>query len=167
MDHSRFRSALEKAREDLPKAPSLLDAVEYAHEQIGEGKGAALALIPCAAAYGVPESDLIRLLGFLDVDVAKHWKLNKEFLNCMTKSEIEAIAGELGLNKALKARYAKLAGGKKEDFISALLKVDGFNYTGVVPKVMRYRANTLSPVGAGEIAPAAAAEKNAGDCVAA
>lgn len=140
VDQSRFRGALEKSHDNLPKAPTLLDAVEFAHEHFAQSKTESLALVPCAAAYGVPEEALVKLLAFLDVDVATYWKLNKDFLNCMTKSEIESVAEELGLKKALKANYAKLAGGKKDDFVTALLKIDGFDYTGLVPKVMRYAA---------------------------
>ena len=138
VDPSRFRSALEKSHDDLPKAPTLLDAVEFAHEHLRQGKSESLALVPCVAAYGMPEDALVKLLTFLDVDVGTYWKLNKEFLNCMTKSEIESVAEELGLKKAMKATYAKLVGGKKDDFVNALLKIEGIDYTGLVPKVMRY-----------------------------
>ena len=138
VDPSRFRSALEKTQDDLPKAPTLLDAVEFAHEHLRQGKSESLALVPCVAAYGMPEDTLVKLLAFLEVDVATYWKLNKEFLNCMTKSEIESVAEELGFKKAIKSTYAKLVGGKKDDFVNALLKIEGIDYTGLVPKVMRY-----------------------------
>jgi ParB family transcriptional regulator, chromosome partitioning protein len=151
VDQSRFRTALEKSHDDLPKAPSLLDAVEFAHEHIGQGKSESLALMPCAAAYGVPEDALVKLMVFLEVDVAAYWKLNKEFLNCMTKSEVESVADELGLKKAMKATYAKLAGGKKDDFVNALLKVEGIDYTGLVPKVMCYAARKSTKLAASDI----------------
>ena len=141
VDQSRFRTALEKSQDDLPVAPTLIDAVEYVHEQLGMDHSQTLALIPSVAAFGMPEDALVKLLGFLNVDVAAHWKLNKEFLNCMTKSEIDSLADELGLKKALTASYAKLAGGKKEEFVSALLKIEGVNYAGLVPKLMRYSAS--------------------------
>ncbi|MGB7989035.1 MAG: hypothetical protein WCF44_06540, partial [Candidatus Methylophosphatis roskildensis] len=35
--------------------------------------------------------------------------------------------------------FAKCRDGKKDEFIKALLSVPGFEYAGLVPKVMRYK----------------------------
>lgn len=141
VDQSRYRTAVERTLDDLPKAINLIEGVEFGDGLEPERLTQVLALIPCAAAYGVPEHDLVRILAFLDVSVATHWKLNKEFLALMSKSEIEAIAEEIGLKKAMKD-FAKAKGEKKDDFITALLKVDGFDYRGAVPKVMLYDKKT-------------------------
>ena len=37
------------------------------------------------------------------------------------------------------AQFAKLRDGKRAEFIKGLLSVPGFQYEGLVPKVMRYR----------------------------
>jgi hypothetical protein len=55
-----------------------------------------------------------------------------------TKSELESLAEELELKKALGAQFKKLREGKREDFIAGLLGVKGVKYDGLVPKAMRY-----------------------------
>ncbi len=80
------------------------------------------------------------MLKFMEVDLSKHWKLNAEFLDLLTKSEIEVIAEELGLKAALGEQYAKVKGGKKGEFIKALLECKNFEFEGKIPKVLQYSA---------------------------
>lgn len=138
VDQAKFQAALERMMDEIPKSTSLTDGVDFGFALTPEQRVEVLALVPCAAAFGVPEHDLVKLMAFLEVKVASHWKLNKVFLDLMTKSEIEVVANELGLKKALKEQFSKLRDGKKDAFIAALLKVDGFEYQGAVPKVMLY-----------------------------
>lgn len=145
VDQSRYRAAAERMLEELPKAPNVIDGMEFAYGVDPDQRTQVLAVIPCAAAYGVPEHDLVRILAFLDVNVATHWKLNKDFLSLMSKSEMEVVAEEIGLKKAMKD-FAKMKGEKKDDFIAALLKVDGFEYRGAVPKVMLYDKKTHTAI---------------------
>jgi ParB family chromosome partitioning protein len=86
----------------------------------------------------IDERELRQLLTFLEVDMAKHWQLNKEYLETMTKSEIEVILDELGLKAAIGKDYSKLMNGKKDEIIKAVLAVADFDYVGKVPKVMFY-----------------------------
>lgn len=53
-------------------------------------------------------------------------------------SELESLAAEVGLKKAMGSGFKAARAGKKPDFITALLKVPGFVYQGTVPAVMRY-----------------------------
>lgn len=87
----------------------------------------------------IEETNLRQLLNFLEADMAKHWQLNKDYLALMTKSEIEVIATEIGLKAHIGESFNKLMGGKKDDLVAALLKVEGFEYAGKVPNVMQYR----------------------------
>ena len=80
------------------------------------------------------------MLKFMEVDLSKHWKLNADFLDLLTKSEIEVIAEELGLKAALGEQYAKAKGGKKGEFIKALLECKNFDFEGKIPKVLQYSA---------------------------
>ena len=80
----------------------------------------------------------MRLLNYLEVDEARHFTLNDEYMNLLTVSELESLAEEVGLKKAMGERYAKAKAGKRSDFIQALLAVEGFAYRGTVPKAMRY-----------------------------
>ena len=147
MDHGRdidgaaFNDAAEKAMGDSWKDLSsrvMRDAtsqVDGLNAQVIERLARSSV---AAAAFGVSESDLRTLLNWLDVDEAKHWRIDKEFLSLHTKVEIEQIAKEIGLKKAVGEAFQKLRDGKKEPFIDGLLAARGFDFEGVVPKVMRY-----------------------------
>ncbi len=87
----------------------------------------------------IEERQLREILTFLQVDMTKHWKLNKEYLDTMTKSEIDVILDEIGLKAHVGDGYAKLMSGKKDEIVKAALEVAGFDYEGKVPKVMLYQ----------------------------
>jgi ParB family chromosome partitioning protein len=84
----------------------------------------------------IEKHHLPEMLKFMEVDLAKHWKLNAEFLDLLTKSEIEVIAEELGLKVALGDQYAKAKGGKKDEFIKALMECKNFDFEGKIPAVL-------------------------------
>ena len=86
----------------------------------------------------IEKSYLPGMLMFMQVDLAKHWKLNDTFLELLTKSEIEVVAEELGLKAALGEHYIKAKSGKKDEFIKALLGIKTFDYEGKVPKALHY-----------------------------
>jgi PRTRC genetic system ParB family protein len=94
--------------------------------------------VTASAAYGVDTEGLETLLNYLEVDEARHFTLNEDYLALLTVSELESLAEEVGLKKAMGERYAKAKAGKRGEFIQALLAVEGFTYKGTVPKAMRY-----------------------------
>ncbi|MDR0634137.1 MAG: hypothetical protein LBF91_04085, partial [Azoarcus sp.] len=75
--------------------------------------------IAAAAAFGVTEKHLVALLNYLGVDERRHFKLNQEFLALHTLSELEALAGEMGLRAAMGVGYKLARAKKKPDFIAA------------------------------------------------
>ena len=83
-------------------------------------------------------NNVVELLNWMNVDLGKHWKLNEEYLGLLTKSEIEVVAEQTGLKAAAGNIFGKLLGGRKDDLVKALLKVDGFQYEGAVPANMRW-----------------------------
>jgi ParB family chromosome partitioning protein len=97
-----------------------------------------LRAITASAAFGVDQLSLEVLLNYLEIDEAHCFKLSQEFLELFTKSELEGLADELKLKKALGSQFKKLRDGKRDDFIKGLLNIKGFQYSGLVPKVMRY-----------------------------
>lgn len=117
-----FKGALELADAfDAAKLPAIVQAVT------------------ASAAYGVSQYDLEVLLNYLEVDEAKHFKLSAEYLELLTTSELESLADELKLRKAMgDAAFKKARAGNKPKFIEALLSVKDFEYAGAVPKAMRY-----------------------------
>lgn len=105
--------------------------------------------VAASAAFGVSESDLLALLNYLGVDEGRCFKWDQTFLDLFTMNELESLAGEVGLKKAMGLRFKAARSAKKSDFIAALLTVPGFAYVGTVPSVMRYPRSTELPKGAG------------------
>ena len=117
--------------------------------------------ITASAAFGVDQVNLEVLLNYLEIEEEKCFRLSPAFLELFTKSELESLAEELKLKKALGAQFKKLREGKREDFIKGLLGVKGFEYQGLVPKVMRYPRKKFQYSGvssAGEAVQGAATE---------
>ncbi|PZP29064.1 MAG: PRTRC system ParB family protein [Roseateles depolymerans] len=141
-----FKGALELADAiDAAKLPTIVQAVA------------------ACAAYGVNQGDLEVLLNYLEVDEARHFKLSAEYLELLTVSELESLADELKLRKAMgDAAFKKARAGTKAKFIEALLNIEGFAYAGAVPKALRYQRRKLriaagaEPAAAGAVADAAA-----------
>jgi ParB family chromosome partitioning protein len=80
---------------------------------------------------------LKKLLTFLDVNLGNHWKVSKDFLSLLTKSEIESVCKGLGLDAALKD-FSKVMAGKKEEAIQTILRAE-FPFEGAIPSMMDYR----------------------------
>ena len=94
--------------------------------------------VTASAAFGVGLRDLEVLLNYLGVDERRHFKWDSAFLELFTMSELEALAGEVGLRRAMGLAFKLARAKKKADFIKAMLSVPGFAYEGTVPAVMLY-----------------------------
>lgn len=94
--------------------------------------------IVISIADSIEVNQLVQMLVFMEVDLAKHWKLNAEYLELLTKSEIEVVAEEIGLKAHLGDKFSKIVGGKKDEAIKALLAAEGFDFSGKVPASMQY-----------------------------
>jgi len=111
--------------------------------------GRLLQAATASAAFGVSADDLVLLLNYAEVDERRYFQWNKEFLDLFTMSELESIADEVGLKKAMGSGFKAARAGKKQKFIAALLNVPGFTYQGAVPATMRYpRQRTGAALGA-------------------
>jgi len=91
-----------------------------------------------AGIEGLEVNYLTQLCKHHKLDLGLHWKLCKEFLELITKSEMMVVANELGLQAALGDNFKKVFGKSKTEVIDALLAVEGFDYTGKLPKVLKY-----------------------------
>lgn len=87
----------------------------------------------------ISEEYLVECLTFLAVDLTKHWKINAEFLDLLTKSQIESIATEIGLQKHVGKDWNKLMSQKKDEIVAAILGTKGFDFEGKIPEMMMYR----------------------------
>lgn len=94
--------------------------------------------VTASAAFGLNLQDLEALLNYLGVDERRHFTWDSQFLELFTMSELEALAGEVGLRASMGTRFKLARAKKKGEFIAELLKVPGFAYEGTVPAVMCY-----------------------------
>lgn len=94
--------------------------------------------VTASAAFGVGLRELEVLLNYMGVDERRHFKWDAEFLELFTMSELEALAGEVGLRAKMGAGFKLARARKKGDFIKSLLAVPGFAYEDIVPAVMCY-----------------------------
>ncbi|MGF6969590.1 ParB family chromosome partitioning protein [Paraburkholderia sp. WC7.3g] len=94
--------------------------------------------VTVAAIQGLDVHHLTSLCRHHQLDLNQHWKLCKEFLELITKSEMMVVADELGIRAALGDEFKKVFAKSKAEVIEALLNVKGFDYTGKFPKVLKY-----------------------------
>jgi len=117
---------------DIPgaaKSVEVVDEAKLAHAITG---------ITVSAIQGLDVHFLTRLCHHHSLDLNRHWKLCKEFLELITKSEMMVVADELGIRAALGDDFKKVFGKSKAEVIDALLDVKGFDYAGKVPKVLKF-----------------------------
>jgi ParB family chromosome partitioning protein len=81
---------------------------------------------------------VVTLLEFLKVDMSAEWQITDEYLQLLTKYEMESLAAEIGLKQHLGDKFAKVMNQKRDEIIKQFLAATGFVYTGVVPKAMDY-----------------------------
>ena len=103
-----------------------------------ESLAKALNAIAANLTVSTPIESIAGMLKVLEVKIEEHWKLSEEFLNLLTKNELDALCAELALKPVI-ADYSKAVVGKKGDFIKAILEIKDFNYEGLVPKSMRWK----------------------------
>lgn len=100
--------------------------------------GAAFQHLAAHVSKDMPIDDVVGFLQACEVKLDDHWKVNETFFDTLTKTELDAVCVEIGLADAAGKHYAGLKNGAKKDFVKAMLKVEGFNYLGAIPKMMRW-----------------------------
>lgn len=138
IDDGVFRKLFERITEveapvsNLPKA---IEAVQAASEAAQANLMIGMLF---SAIDGLDVSYLTQLCKTHKLDLKKHWKLDKEFLELITKSEMMVLADELGIRAALGENFKKVFAKSKPEVIEALLAVEGFDYAGKLPKVLKF-----------------------------
>jgi PRTRC genetic system ParB family protein len=94
--------------------------------------------MPAFVSNDMPIRDVEGYLNALGIKLEEHWKVNETFFDILTKTELDAVCVEVGLADAAGKHYGPAKNGSKKDFIAAMLKVQGFNYVGAIPKMMRW-----------------------------
>lgn len=103
-----------------------------------KGLGDSLQQIPAFVGTDLSIKAIADMMTALDIKIEQHWKVNETFFELLTKTEVDAVCIELGLEKAIGKEYPKLKAGGKADYVKAVLSVDGFDYVGKIPALMRW-----------------------------
>ena len=94
--------------------------------------------VAASTGNGLSITNVAGMLTTLGVQLEEHWVIDQVLLSKLTKNEIDAVCQELGIKKAMGESYAKALTGKKDDYIKAVLGIEGFTYRGLVPKTMMW-----------------------------
>lgn len=138
VDHKTLSGIWEKLTQELIPAGDVTKAAAATAAADDAQMAHAVTGVTIAAIQGLDVQHLTRLCKHHRLDLAKHWKLCKEFLELITKSEMMVVADELGIRAALGDNFKKVFGKSKSEVIDALLAVVGFDYTGKIPKVLKF-----------------------------
>ncbi|HEM8493879.1 TPA: PRTRC system ParB family protein [Burkholderia multivorans] len=133
-----FRSVYEKVTDEKAPAADLSKALILACATSDEQAATLVTGMFVAAIEGLDVTYLKQLCKHHNLDLTQYWKLDKEFLELVTKAEMMVIADELGLRAAMGDNFKKVFSKSKADVISALLAVEGFTYEGKLLKVLKY-----------------------------
>lgn len=128
----------ERLIDDKPSVGDFGKAATAAAPLAADNEGKLMIAVTMSAIQGVDVAYLTTMCRHHRLDLAKHWKLDKEFLELITKSEMKVVADELGLRTAMGENFKKVFGKSKSEVIDALLSVDGFDYAGKVLKVLKF-----------------------------
>ncbi|MFX1670912.1 PRTRC system ParB family protein [Paraburkholderia sp. A2WS-5] len=128
----------ERLIDDKPAVGDFSKAASAAAELESDVQVKLLVALAMSAIQGVDVPYLMQMCRHHKLDLAKHWKLDKEFLELITKSEMKVVADELGLRATMGDDFKKVFAKSKAEVIDALLSVEGFDYTGKVLKVLKF-----------------------------
>lgn len=133
-----FKKVTGEESENVPgrgyRVGTMLGAVDPL-EQSDETKlitAMAIVLIP-----DVSEEETKTVLQYLGVNIGDFWTIDTDFLLLLTKQEIIDVAKEIGIHRHMGIAFSKMSGGKKEEFVRAILE-SGFDFNGKIPAVMQF-----------------------------
>lgn len=128
----------ERLIDDKPSVADFGNAASAAAALKADDEAKLMIALTMSAIQGVDVAYLTTICRHHKLDLTKHWKLDKEFLELITKSEMKVVADELGLRAAMGENFKKVFAKSKAEVIEALLAVEGFDYTGKLLKVLKY-----------------------------
>ena len=138
IDEGAFRTLFERVTKQKPETADVAKAIT-AVQGTGSELHSPLMLAVCFSALeGIDVVELKRICKHHKLDLGKHWKLSKDFLELITKSEMMVVADELGIRAALGDEFKKVFNKPKPELIEALLNVPNFDYAGKIPKVLKF-----------------------------
>lgn len=103
-----------------------------------KGLADSLQRIPAFVSTDLAIKAISEMMTALDIKIEQHWRVNDAFFDLLNKTEVDAVCIELGLDKAIGKDYSKLKNGGKAEYIKAILAVEGYDYVGKIPALMRW-----------------------------
>ena len=137
VQEATFGKFWERLTDEKPLTTDIAKAAEAVKATSAQVQANLMLGMLFAAIEGIDVPTLTRLCKHHQLDLAKHWKLSKDFLELITKSEMMVVADELGIRAALGDNFKKVFAKSKDEVIDALLAVEGFDYAGKIPKVLK------------------------------
>lgn len=138
IDSSALSKAFSTLAGNQPSPLGLGQNAKYVEESSPAILEKMMTLLAASAMEQIEVNQLQQLAKHHQLDLTKYWALDSTFLDLMTKSEIEFLATEIGLDKAYGDKFKKLFSEKKPDLIKKLLSIDGVDYSAVIPAVLAY-----------------------------
>lgn len=133
-----FRLVFEKMTEEKVQSGDLAKAIDLVQATSEQQQVDLVTGMLLSAIEGLDVLYLTQLCKQHKLDLAKHWKLDKTFLELLTKAEMMVVADEIGLRIAMGDDFKKVFSKSKSEVIEALLNVRGFDYAGKIPKVLKF-----------------------------
>ncbi|RQV14896.1 PRTRC system ParB family protein [Burkholderia cenocepacia] len=133
-----FRTVFEKVTDEKLPSADFGKALLLTAATSEEKQATMITGMFVAAIEGLDVTYLRQLCKHHNLDLTQYWKLDREFLELVTKAEMMVIADELGLRVAMGDNFKKVFSKSKADVITALLAVEGFTYEGKVLKVLKF-----------------------------
>ncbi|RSV44388.1 PRTRC system ParB family protein [Sphingomonas sp. ABOLE] len=95
-----------------------------------------------------------------DVDLRQHWRVDRDFLELMTRDELKFVAKECGLISHMgEKQFAAVVSQPLKTMIGTMLNAPGFDWAGRIPSSMSLAGN-YEPPHAAEARPTSAITKD-------
>lgn len=133
---STFQQMFERVTDLKTPVHDLAKTLRQVEKANAEAQSTMMLGMLLSAIEGVEVAHLETLCKHHKLDLTKYWKLEKDFLELITKSEMMVVADELGIRAALGDEFKKVFAKSKSEVIDTLLTVKDFDYTSKVPKVL-------------------------------
>ncbi|MCG5077271.1 PRTRC system ParB family protein [Paraburkholderia tagetis] len=138
ISETAFRAFWERLLDDKPPVSSFGKAADAAKAASSLAQENLIVAMLASAIEGVDVPYLTEMCRHHKLDLTKYWKLDKAFLDLITKSEMKVVADELGIRTAMGDDFKKVFAKSKPEVIEALLGVKDFDYDGKVLKVLKF-----------------------------
>jgi ParB family chromosome partitioning protein len=140
VSHLKMATAIQRITARKPAIGSLPKSLQFIAETAVDDYPRIAAVMAASAMFDIDAGALVQIMRFTALDLGQYWRINADYLDLLTRSEIEVCAQEIGLATHLGETMKQIVKLKKPDMIAALLKSEGFEFAGQVPANMRYPA---------------------------